>query len=103
LRSFDCARPFAALVNYGNASGPIPPFNIMLLAQKGCFALYRPGFGFHANTPDTRAAACAELFDLVRSGAIKINISKTFALRDAPEAHREVEAGRTSGSVLLIP
>ena len=68
ISSFDCARPFAAMVNYGNASGNVPPFNLMLLAQKGCLALHRPGFGFHANTPETRAEACGELFELVRGG-----------------------------------
>jgi len=54
LRSFDLMRPFGAVVNYGNASGNVPPFNLMLLAQKGCLALHRPGFGFHAATPETR-------------------------------------------------
>jgi NADPH2:quinone reductase len=101
--SFDCVKPFGVLVNYGNASGPVPPFNLMLLAQKGCLALYRPGFGFHANTPETRRQACAELFELVRTGKMKVEISATFPLKDAAQAHREVEGRRTVGSVLLIP
>ncbi|MDR5651538.1 quinone oxidoreductase family protein [Ruixingdingia sedimenti] len=103
LKSFDVARPFAALVNYGNASGPVPPFNLMLLAQKGSLALYRPGFGFHGNTPESRAKYCGELFDLLRGGHIKLEISATFPLKDAAAAHRAVEARQTTGSVLLIP
>jgi NADPH:quinone reductase len=103
LKSLDCVRPFGHVVNYGNASGPVAPFNIMLLAQKGCLALHRPGFGFFANTPQTRAAACQELFDLVRCGHLRISIDSTFPLTDAGEAHRRVEAGEAMGSVLLIP
>jgi NADPH2:quinone reductase len=103
LPSFDLMRPFGAVVNYGNASGNVPPFNLMLLAQKGCLALHRPGFGFHAATPETRAQACGELFDLVRSGALKVEVSRTYALKDAAQAHADVEQGRSMGSVLLIP
>jgi NADPH2:quinone reductase len=103
IPSFDCVRPFGAVVNYGNASGNVPPFNLMLLAQKGCLALHRPGFGFHANTPDTRAEACNELFQLVRSGAVKVEVSRTYPLRDAAQAHADAEQGRNAGSVLLIP
>jgi NADPH2:quinone reductase len=101
--SFDCVKPFAAVVNYGNASGNVPPFNLMLLAQKGCLALHRPGFGFHAATPEMRAEACGELFHLVRSGAIKVEVSRTYPLNDAAIAHTEAEQGRSTGSVLLIP
>ncbi|MDO8278789.1 MAG: quinone oxidoreductase [Burkholderiaceae bacterium] len=103
IASFDCVRPFGAVVNYGNASGNVPPFNLMLLAQKGCLALHRPGFGFHAVTPETRAEACGELFELVRSGAIKLEVSRTYALKDVAQAHAEAEQGRSTGSVLLIP
>jgi len=103
IKSFDCVRPFGALVNYGNASGPVPPFNLMLLAQKGSLALHKPGFVFHVATPEMMARACDELFGLVRHGHIKIEVSATFPLKDAAAAHREVDAGRTMGSVLLIP
>ena len=103
LPSFDCVRPFAALVNYGNASGNVPPFNLMLLAQKGCLVLHRPGFGFHAARSDTRSEACEELFQLVRSGAMKVEISRSYSLKDAVQAHTEAEQGRNMGSVLIIP
>ena len=103
VSSFDCVKPFGAVVNYGNASGNVPPFNLMLLAQKGCLVLHRPGFGFHAATPETRAEACNELFQLVRSGALKIQINNTYSLEDAELAQRHMELGHSMGSVLLIP
>ncbi|HMN78790.1 MAG TPA: quinone oxidoreductase [Burkholderiaceae bacterium] len=103
LPSFDCLRPFGTLVNYGNASGPVPPFNVMLLAQKGYFALYRPGFGWHASTPDTLRAACDELFELVRTGALHIEIAATFRLEQAAEAHRAAESAGLAGSIVLLP
>lgn len=101
--SFDCVRPFGALVNYGNASGPVPPFPLILLAQKGCLVLHRPGFGWHANTTESRQAACDELFGLVRTGVLEVGIHASFPLAEAAQAHEEVESGRARGSVLLIP
>lgn len=101
--SFDCVRPFGSVVNYGNASGPVPPFDLLLLAQKGCLALHRPGFGFHANAAESRQAACDELFDLVRRGHLRIEVSKIYPLIEAAQAHRDIEAGRNTGSVLLRP
>lgn len=101
--SFDVAKPFGTLVNYGNASGNVPPFNLLLLAQKGCLALHRPGFGFHAATSETRTEACNEIFDLVRNDHLKIAVQHTYPLKEAAQAHADVEAGRSSGSVLLIP
>ncbi|MCK9512196.1 MAG: quinone oxidoreductase [Pigmentiphaga sp.] len=103
LPSFDCLRPFGAMINYGNASGPVPPFNVMLLAQKGYFALYRPGFGWHANTPATLRSACGELFELVRTGALQIEIAATYPLAEAAQAHRAAETGRLAGSIVLLP
>lgn len=103
IRSFDCVRPFGAVVNYGNASGHVPPFDLMLLAQKGCLALHRPGFGFYGATPETRGPACEELFDLVRQGHLHIEVSRSYPLQEAAQAHADVEAGRSTGSVLLVP
>jgi NADPH2:quinone reductase len=101
--SFDVLRPFGAAVNYGNASGHVPPYNLMLLAQKGCLALHRPGFGFYANTTETRQAACDELFQLVRSGALKVQVSRQVPLHEAAQAHADAEQGRSTGSVVLVP
>ena len=101
VRSFDVVRPFGALVNYGNASGPVPPFPLILLAQKGCLVLHRPGFGWYANTTESRQRACDDLFEMVRGGLLKVEICATYSLKDAAEAHRAVESGRTTGSVIL--
>ncbi|MDB5861289.1 MAG: Quinone oxidoreductase [Ramlibacter sp.] len=103
VRSFDVVRPFGALVNYGNASGPVQPFPLILLAQKGCLVLHRPGFGWYANTTESRQQACDELFDMVRRGQLQVEICATYPLKDVAQAHRAVEAGRTTGSVVLIP
>jgi NADPH2:quinone reductase len=103
IPSFDVLRNFGTAVNYGNASGNVPPFNVMLLAQKGCIALHRPGFGFYANTGSTRQAACDELFELVRQGVLRVEIGSRWPLTDAALAHEEAERGRSVGSVLLIP
>lgn len=103
VRSLDCVKPFGTVVNYGNASGPVPPFDLLLLAQKGCLGLHRPGFGFYAATQGDRDIACHELFSLVRNEHLKINIGSRYPLSDAASAHRDVEAGKHVGSVLLIP
>ena len=103
IPSFDVLRNFGTAVNYGNASGNVPPFNVMLLAQKGCLALHRPGFGFYANTGPTRQAACDELFDLVRNGILRVDISRRWPLQDAALAHQAAESGSNVGSVVLIP
>lgn len=103
LPSLDVLRPFGDAVNYGNASGNVPPFNLMMLAQKGCIALHRPGFGFYANTPASRQAVCDELFALVRRGVLRVHIQQRWDLIQAGEAHQQAEQGRNVGSVILIP
>lgn len=103
LPSLDVVKPFGAAVNYGNASGNVPPFNLMMLAQKGCIALHRPGFGFYANTSASRQAACDELFALVRRGVLRVNIQNRWDLKEAIQAHQQAEQGRHIGSLVLIP
>lgn len=103
IPSLDVVRPFGSAVNYGNASGNVPPFNVMLLAQKGCIAMHRPGFGFYANTASTRQAACDELFQLVRQDALRVEIGGRWPLKNAALAHEAAERGRSIGSGLLIP
>jgi len=103
MASFDSLRPFGVMVNYGNASGPVPPFNIMMLAQKGCFALHRPGFGWYANTPKTLREACNELFNLVLNGTLHVEIAARFALQEAAKAHQAAHGAKFAGSVILLP
>ncbi len=103
LASLDCVRPFGMLVNYGNASGHPPPLDLLLLAKKGSLAVSRPALSrLTADVPAMRAAAAA-LFELVRNGALGIEIGATYALADAASAHRAVEERTVAGSVLLLP
>jgi NADPH2:quinone reductase len=103
MASLDCTRPFGMLVNYGNASGHVPPVDLLLLAKKGSLSIARPALSsLTADTPAMRIAA-VELFDLVMRGVLKVEISATYPLRDAAQAHRDLEARKSTGSMLLLP
>lgn len=102
LASLDCMAPFGHLVNYGNASGHPPPLDILLLAKKGSLAVSRPAFSFHIADPDDARRASAELFELVRSGSLKVEIGATFKLAEASTAHAAVEARTVAGAVILV-
>ena len=103
IASFDCTRPFGMLVNYGNASGHVPPFDLLLLAKKGSLSVCRPAYSSHVADPHDYRAACDELFDLVQRGVLRVEAGPSYALRDAAQAHRDLEARRTVGSTVLIP
>lgn len=103
LPSLDCVRPFGILVNYGNASGHPPPLDLLLLAKKGSLSVTRPAFSHHIADPADLKAACDELFALVARGVIKVEIGKSYALKDAAEAHRDVEERSVAGSIVLLP
>jgi NADPH2:quinone reductase len=102
-KSLDCLRPFGMIVNYGNASGHPPPVDLLLLARKGSVSVNRPGFSVYQSDRGLMTAACAELFGLVEQGILKVHIHKTYSLREAALAHRDVEARMTIGSVVLVP
>jgi NADPH:quinone reductase len=103
IPSLDCVRPFGMLVNYGNASGHVPPLDLLLLAKKGSLAVSRPAVSsFQADAASCRAA-CDELFDLVARGVIKVELGRTYRLEDAATAHRDLEARRGAGSIVLLP
>lgn len=102
-KSLDCVQRFGMIVNYGNASGHPPPLDLILLAQKGSLSVSRPGVSTYQADPNVMSAACAEIFDLVERGILKVEIHKTYALKDAAQAHRDLEDRRTIGSVVLIP
>ena len=103
IKSLDCVRPFGMLVNYDNASGHPPPLDLILLSKKGSLSVSRPGFSHHIADREEFAKARDELFDLVGRGILKLEISRTYPLRDAAQAHRDLEERKTSGSVLLLP
>lgn len=103
IPSLDCMRPFAMAVNYGNASGALPPLDMILLSKKGSLSVSRPGLSHYLADPNVYRAALDALFDLVARGILKVTISKTFALQDAAAAHRALESREMSGSLLLLP
>jgi NADPH:quinone reductase len=101
--SLDCLRPMGLFVSCGNASGPVPPFDPLILAQKGSFYFTHPMF-FHymASRADLETAA-KDLFDVVLAGKVKIQINHRYALNDAPQAHRDLESRKTTGSIIMLP
>jgi NADPH2:quinone reductase len=103
LKSLDTLRPFGMLVNYGNASGHPEPLDLLLLAKKGSLKVMRPAFSTHIADPADLARYSSELFDLVRRGVLKVEISRRYALADAAQAHRDMESRAFAGSALLIP
>ncbi|MER8802375.1 quinone oxidoreductase [Mesorhizobium sp. M0998] len=101
--SLDCLRPLGTFVSFGQSSGPIPPFSISLLAQKGSLFATRPTlFVYNAKREDLEASAAA-LFGVVLSGAVKIKINQRYALSEAGKAHSDLEGRRTTGTTILIP
>jgi NADPH2:quinone reductase len=103
LASLDCLRPLGMMVSYGNASGAVPPVDIGILAAKGSLYLTRPTLASYTTKREDLLAVAKDLFDVVASGAVKININQRYALKDAAEAHRDLEARKTTGSTILLP
>lgn len=102
LPSLPLLRQFGHAINYGNASGNVPPFNIMLLAVKS-ISITRVGVTGHIQDTQSFRSVAAELFELVQSGTIKVNIDRTYPLAAAAQAQADLEAGRFAGSILLLP
>ena len=101
--SLDCLKPKGLWVSFGNASGPVPLFDITILSAKGSLYATRPTvMAYTARRADLLANA-ADLFEMVGKGAVKITVSRTYPLREAAAAHRDLEARKTTGSVVLIP
>ena len=101
MKSLDCLHRRGMMVSFGNASGPVDPFPPTLLAQKGSLFLTRPTMYDYVVTREELENAAAELFDVVASGKVKIEVNQRFALKDAAEAHRALEGRRTKGSTVL--
>ena len=101
LKSLDCLHPRGLMVSYGNASGPPDPIPPGLLAQKGSLFLTRPTLFHYIARREELEQSAKELFDMVLSGKVKIEIGQTFPLKDAAEAHRALEARKTTGSTVL--
>jgi NADPH2:quinone reductase len=103
MASLDCLRPFGIAVNYGNASGHVPPLDILDLSRKGALSVSRPGLHHYIEAPENLRTAAAELFGLVAEGIVRIEIGRAYALQEAAHAHRDVEARIFAGSVVLVP
>jgi NADPH2:quinone reductase len=101
--SLDCLRPRGLMVSFGNASGPVAPVNLGILATKGSLYVTRPTLGTHIASRADLVERSNALFDVVKSGKVKIETSKTYKLADAAQAHRDLEARKTTGSVILVP
>ena len=101
--SLDCLQSRGLMVSFGNASGPVPKFDPALLSQKGSLFLTRPTLMHYTAQREDLLASARELFEIVGSGAVKIEVKQTYPLREAAQAHRDLEARKTTGSTVLIP
>jgi NADPH:quinone reductase len=101
--SLDCLKPFGLWVSFGNASGAITNFDIGLLASKGSLYATRPTLMTYTAKREDLVANANELFDVVGKGIVKINVNQTYPLREAAQAHRDLEARKTTGSTVLLP
>jgi NADPH:quinone reductase len=100
-KSLDCLQPFGLMASFGNASGPVPPFAPGILGGKGSIYVTRQTLFTHIATRETTQAMADELFAVVQSGAVKIQIEQRFALADVQAAHRALEARKTTGCTIL--
>lgn len=101
--SLDCIKPRGLFASFGNASGAIQNFSLLSLSQKGSLYATRPTLFTHISTRPALLANAADLFEAVASGAVKIPVNQRYALKDAAEAHRDLEGRRTTGSSVLLP
>jgi NADPH2:quinone reductase len=99
--SLNSLRPFGLLAIFGNGSGPVPPVNLGLLASKGSLYITRPTLFTHIATREITQAMADELFSVVESGAVKIPIDQRYPLKDVQQAHRDLEARKTTGCTVL--
>jgi len=103
MASLDCLAPLGLMVSFGNASGPVPPFDLSQLSAKGSLFLTRPTLATYTAKRTDLLAAANELFDLVKEGVLKAHINQVYPLADAVLAHQALEARQTTGSTILVP
>ena len=101
--SLDCLKRRGMWVSFGQASGPVPEFRINLLAQKGSLFATRPALGDYIATRKELVSTANDLFDAIAKGNVKVAVNQSYALRDAEQAHRDLEGRLTTGSTVLIP
>jgi NADPH2:quinone reductase len=103
MGSLDCLQPFGLLAVFGASSGAVPPFDLNLLQQKGSLFLTRPTLVTYNAKAEALAESAKALFDMVTSGKVKIEVNQRYPLKDAAQAHRDLEARKTTGSTILLP
>ncbi|MFZ6759565.1 quinone oxidoreductase family protein [Undibacterium sp. Ji50W] len=103
INSLDCLAPLGMMVSFGNASGPVPSFSLNELASRGSLFITRPSLMSYTAKRDDLEQMAAQLFSMVESGKIKIDIRQRYALSEVAQAHRDLEARKTTGSSILIP
>jgi NADPH2:quinone reductase len=101
--SLDCLQPRGMMVSFGNASGAVPPFNLGLLSQGGSLYITRPTLMSYTASHEDLLESANALFDVVKSGAVTLEINQTYPLAEAAQAHRDLEARKTTGSTVLLP
>lgn len=101
--SLDCLRPMGMMVSFGQASGPIEPFDIGLLTAKGSLFLTRPSLLVYTAGRDDLVETAGELFEVVEQGAVRVEVNQTYPLSETARAHRDLEGRNTTGSTVLIP
>ena len=103
MGSLDCLQPLGLMVSYGNASGPVEPFNLGLLTQKGSLFVTRPTLNTYTASAKDLQATAKELISVISKKKVKIEVNQTYALKDAAQAHRDLEARKTTGQTVLLP
>jgi NADPH2:quinone reductase len=101
--SIDCLQPRGLLVLFGNASGPVPPVNLGILAQKGSLYVTRPTLVTYIASRQDLEATAKDVFDVVLSGKVKVDITARYKLADAAKAHSDLEGRKTTGQMILVP
>ena len=101
--SLDCLKPLGLFVTFGNASGPIDAFNAGILSAKGSLYMTRPTMGTYVATREMLLETANDLFDVVKRGIVKINVTGSYPLKDAAQAHKDLEGRKTTGSIILVP
>jgi NADPH2:quinone reductase len=103
MRSLDCLRPFGMMVAFGQASGPVPPFDLQILSAKGSLYLTRPTIMTYAANRPRYLAMARDFFELIARGIVKPEVQRRYPLSAAVEAHQDLQARATTGSSILLP
>jgi NADPH2:quinone reductase len=102
-KSLDCLRPMGMMVSFGQASGPVPPFDLGILSAKGSLFLTRPTLMTYTAKREDLLVHARDLFEVVETGVVKIEIHQTYPLAEVAQAHRDMEGRKTTGSSILVP